>query len=202
MKNTVTLIAFAGIASLATAQSGSFSIVPSALTVDSSGGASTITLAVYGDADFGTAISGGGVGLSAVGGTGIVSGMTAAVAPWGALGFMDNGDGGDGNYNGLIFGQLIFPPFIPAAAESMLGQGAVLLGNFTVTIAADSAGVIDWSTVGGIGDFDMEIFDEASGLFTQLSSVTAGSASVTVVPAPSALALLGLGGIAAGRRRR
>ncbi|PCI10802.1 hypothetical protein COB72_02505 [bacterium] len=204
MKNTVTLIAFAGIASIATAQSGSFSIVPSALTVDSSGGASTITLAVYGDADFGTAISGGGFSLTANGGAGIVSGMTAAVAPWGALGFMDLGDAGDGNYNGMIFGQLIFPPFIPAAADSMLANGAVLLGNFTVTIAADSAGVIDWSTAGGVGDFDMEIFtdDGAAGAFTQLSGVSAGSASVTVVPAPSALALLGLGGIAAGRRRR
>lgn len=202
MKNTIALIALAGIASAASAQVGSFSIVPSAATVDSTGAAVTITLAVYGDADFGTAISGGGFGLSANGGAGLVSSMSAEGTAWGALGHMDLGDGSDGNYNGLIFGQFIFPPALPAHADSLLGSGPVLIGTMTVNIAADTSGVIEWSTVDSVGDFALEIFDGADGSYTQLMTASVGTASVTVTPAPSALALLGLGGIAAGRRRR
>jgi len=203
MKTTLGLIAVAGLASAAAAGGASLSIVASAATVDTTGASATVTLAVYGDA-VGTAIAGGEFALTASGGAGLVSDMTGAAAAWGALGGQDNGHAGDGNYNGLIFGQLIFPPFINPAAESMLGNGPVLLGNITVTIAADTSGVIDWSTAAGAGDFILEVFtdDGAAGIFEQLTAVSHGSASVNVVPAPSAMALLGLGGLVAGRRRR
>ena len=202
MKNAIALIAVAGIATVASAQSGTLSIVASASTIDSTA-TTSFTLAVYGDADFGTAIAGGAFSLSASGGAGVVTDMVGAAAAWGALGEEDLGHAADGNYNGLIFGQLIFPPFINPDAGSMLGNGPVLLGNITVTIAADSAGVIDWTT-GSAGDFFMEIFEDngADGVFTQLSQVTQGTARVNVVPAPSAMAMLGLGGLVAGRRRR
>ena len=203
MKSTLTLVAVAGLASAAAAQSGSLSIVASASTVFTTGAAASVTLAVYGDADFGTAISGGGFALNAAGGAGIVSGMSATGTAWGALGHMDLGDAGDGNYNGLVFGQFIFPPALPAHADSLLGNGPVLLGTFNVSIEADSAGMIDWSTAGGVGDFTLEVFDVQTGSFTALiAEVSHGAASVNVVPAPSAMALLGLGGIVAGRRRR
>ncbi len=203
MKSTLTLVAVAGLASAATAQTGSLSITSSAMTVDSTT-TTSFTLSVYADADFGTAIAGGGFSLSAVGGAGIVTDMVGSTPDWAALGFQDNGHAGDGNYNGLIFGQLIFPPFIPAAPESMLGSGPVLVGTFAVTIAADSAGVIDWSTGGGVGPFVLEVFtdDGGSGVMTQLTDLDFGGVSVNVVPAPSAMALLGLGGLVAGRRRR
>ena len=203
MKSAITLAAVAGLASVAAAQTGSLSIVASAGTVDTTGASATVTLAVYGDADFGTAIAGGAFGLSATGGAGVVTGMTGAAAAWGALGEQDNGHAGDGNYNGLIFGQLIFPPFINPDPGSLLGNGPVLLGTVTVTFAANSSGVVDWTTTSA-GDFVMEIFEDngADGVFTQLTAVAAGSASVNVVPAPSAMALLGLGGLVAGRRRR
>ncbi|PCI10803.1 hypothetical protein COB72_02510 [bacterium] len=202
MKNAVTLLAIAGIATVAGAQTATLSIVLSTSTTFTTGAAVTMTLAVYGDADFGTALGGGGFGLVATGGEGLITGMTVSVADWGALGFEDQGDGGDGNYNGVVFGQLIFPPFIPASDDSLLGNGPVLIATFTVTLAADALGVIDWSTVGGLGDFDLEIFDDATGLFTQITDAQQGSARVSVVPAPSALAMLGLGGLAASRRRR
>ncbi len=206
MRNTAILLAAAGLASAAGAQTGSLSLSVSGGTVDTTGGAATFTLAVWGDAGFGDAIAGGGFSLSAVGGAGIVTDMTTSVPDWAALGFQDNGHGGDGNYNGVIFGQLIFPPFIPAAAESMLGNGPVLVASFSVTVAADSAGVIDWSIGGGVGPFIMEIYtdDGASGSFTQLTEadITFGGASIMIFPAPSSVALLGLGGLVAGRRRR
>ncbi len=203
MKNALALIAVAGIASAATAQNGSLSLVSSAMTVDSTT-TTSFTISVYGDADFGTAIAGGGFSLSAVGGAGIVTDMTASVADWAALGYEDQGHAGDGNYTGFIFGQLIFPPFIPADPASLLIDGPVYIGSFAVTIAADSAGVIDWSTGGGVGPFVMEIFTENGGTgdFTQLTDLDFGGVSVNVVPAPSAMALLGLGGLVAGRRRR
>ncbi|MDF1809164.1 MAG: PEP-CTERM sorting domain-containing protein [Phycisphaerales bacterium] len=202
MKNAIALIAVAGIATVASAGGANLSIVASASTIDSTVSTS-FTLAVYGDAT-GTAMAGGEFALTASGGAGIVTDMVGAAAAWGALGQEDLGHGGDGNYNGLIFGQLIFPPFINPAADSMLGNGPVLLGNITVTIAADSAGVIDWSTAAGAGDFILEVFtdDGAAGVFEQLTAVGHGSARVNVVPAPSAMAMLGLGGLVAGRRRR
>lgn len=202
MKKTITLIAFAGIAAAAQAQSGSLSIVPSVNTLGTTGASGTMTLSIYGDADFGTAISGGGFGISAVGGSSITD-MTASTPLWGELGFQDLGHAGDGNHNGLIFGQLIFPPFITPFPASLLGNGPVLLGWFQITFEANTWQTIDFTTTGGIGDFTLEIFDEATGGFTQLTGdISHGSASVVVTPAPSALALLGLGGLAAGRRRR
>ncbi len=202
MKNTLALIAVAGIATVASAQSGSLSMTSSAASVDTSGAAATFTLSVWGDADFGTHIAGGGFALSATGGAGIVTSMGASVPAWGALGFEDNGSAGDGNYNAVIFGQLIFPPVIAPSADSSLANGAVLLATFSVTAAADSSGVIDWSTADSGGDFVLEIFNDADSSFTRLTSVDFGGVSVNVVPAPSAMALLGLGGLVAGRRRR
>jgi hypothetical protein len=204
MKNTLALIAVAGIATVASAQTGSLSMTSSAATVDTSGAAATFTLSVWGDADFGTAIAGGSFSLSAAGGAGIVTDMVASAADWAALGFEDQGHAGDGNYTGLIFGQLIFPPFIPAADDSLLVNGPVLLGTFAVTVAADSSGSVDWST-GALGtETIMEIFtdDGGAGVFTALTAADFGGVSVRVVPAPSAMAFLGLGGLVAGRRRR
>lgn len=208
MKNALCLISITGLASVASAQSGSLSVVASASTIDTTFGSATITLAVYGDADFGTAVAGGEF---AIDGTKSVDGsvldMTGAAAAWGALGEQDNGYAGGGSYNGLIFGQLIFPPFINPAAESMLGNGAgVLLGNVTVTIAEQTCGVWDWTLAAGDGPFVLEIFTDngAEGEFTQLTSadISFGSASIQVIPAPSSLALLSVGGLAMTRRRR
>ena len=200
MKNVITLAAVAGIASAAAAQSGSLSIVPSVSTIDSQVSTS-FTLSVYGDADFGTAIAGGEFALSATGG-GMVNGMTGAAAAWGAGFQNDRGHTGHGNHAGLVFGQLIFPPVLPPHADSLLAGGPVLLGVMTVSIDADSAGTINWSTAAGQGSFVLEIYNDADGSFTQLTATNAGTASVNVVPAPSAMALLGLGGLVAGRRRR
>ncbi len=205
MKRAVSFIAVAGLASAAAAQTGSLSITSSVVTIDPSGTAS-FTLSVWGDADFGTAIAGGGFSLSATGGDGVVADMVASVPDWATLGFQDNGHAGGGNYNGVIFGQLIFPPFIPPAADSMLGGGAVLLGIFEVALVADpGAFFIEWTLGGGVGPFVMEVFtdDGGAGTMTRLTEadITFGSVSV-FVPAPSSVVLLGLGGLVVGRRRR
>ncbi len=210
MRSAVLFLAIAGLSSAAIAQTGSLSIVGVGPgdTIDTTGGAAAFTISVYGDADFGTAIAGGGYSLLADANlwSGSVTDMSVAVPDWAALGFQDDGHAGDGNYNGVIFGQLIFPPFIPADPASMLANGPVLISTFTVTVAQGTAGVIDWTIGGGVGPFIMEIFtdDGGTGSFTQLTEaeLNLGGISVLIFPTPSSLALLGLGGLVAGRRRR
>ena len=204
MKNAIALAAIAGIASAAAAQSVTLNIVASQSVIADSNITTQITLSVFGSADFGTHIAGGAFSLSAAGGAGVVGGMSATAADWGLFGQNDRGDAGDGNYVGLVFGQLIAPPFFPPNADSSFVGGEILLGTFVVNIIAGSEGIIDW-TVGAdpIGAFVLEIFDEADGSLTQVTAAAYGTDRLEVnVPAPSAMALLGLGGLVAGRRRR
>ncbi len=195
MKNAVALIAVAGIASIAAAQNFSLSIDSSASMVAEGG---SFTLTVYGDADQGTNILGGAFSLTS--GSALVSSMAWTPAAWSAFN-TDNGYAGNGDYNRVVFGQLVLPPVFPPAAGSELG-GAI--GSFQVNLAASGTGVIDFQLVADTGAFTLQTVDAVSGALYDNSQgqLSLGSASVTVTPAPSALALLGLGGLAAGRRRR
>ncbi|MFK7760177.1 MAG: PEP-CTERM sorting domain-containing protein [Phycisphaerales bacterium] len=209
MKNAIALAAVAGIASAAAAQSGSLSIVASQSVVDSTA-TSSITLQIFGDADFGTHLTGAAFMLNAEGGAGVVDSISLdSVGAWGALGQDSFGDAGDGNHAGVIMGQITFLPFIQPDAASALGAGPVLLATMNVSIAALSAGDVTWTLAGGIGTFALEVIDvnanplgNPPGEITALAAPSFGSATVSVVPAPSAMALLGLGGLVAGRRRR
>jgi MYXO-CTERM domain-containing protein len=106
-------------------------------------------------------------------------------------------------------GQIVFLPFIQPDAASALGSGPVYIGSFNVDIVANSAGIVDWTVAGGIGTFALELIDvnanpgqNPPGEVFSLADIDFGSARVEVVPAPSAMAVLGLGGLVAGRRRR
>lgn len=200
MRN-VALAMVCGLASAAAAQSGSFSILPSVSTINIFG-SSSFTLAVFASADFGTNIAGGEFGISATGATNNISGMTGVAEAWGGLGELDRGYDGDGGHNGLVFGQLIFPPFVPPSAESALGNGAVLVATMTVSVEPDFCGFVTFTTINGQGPFALEVFDSADNSFTQLTDVGAGTATVGLLPAPSSLGLLGIAGLVAGRRRR
>ena len=207
MKNTIVLAAVAGIASAAAAQSGSLTLVSSVDTIDSTASTS-FTVSVYGDADFGTHIAGGAFSLANAGGAGIVADMAWANEAWGAGGLNDRGDGGEGNYDGVVFGQIIIPAFgLLPSPDSALGDAPVLIGTFTVNIVAGSEGLIDWSTgADGVSPFVLEIYngdDQSSTSLLNGDFQGHGRSMVNVVvPAPSSMALLGLGGIVAGRRRR
>ena len=195
MKNAVALIAVAGIASVAAAQNFSLTVVPSATSVAEGG---TFTLSVYGDADQGSHLLGGAFSLSSD--SGLVDSMSWANAAWSGFN-TDNGYAGNGNYNEVIFGQLVIPGIFPPAAGSEVGS---LIGSFQVNLAAAGTGIIDIAINAGGGDFTLQTVDSVTGdLFDDTQGqLSLGSTRVTVTPAPSALALLGLGGIAAGRRRR
>ena len=222
MRKVIVLSAMAGLASVAAAQSGSLmvsqsvipamgagqnsgslSIVPSVSTVDWSVD-SNFTIELYGDANFGTHIAGGTVSLGATTNGGFVDGMDGASVEWAAGGETDHGYDGNGGYAGLVFGQIIIPDFgLLPDANSALGNGPVLLASFQVSITS-GVGPVVWSSAGYLDNFALEIYDENSGNFDRLfaSDMGFGSATVNVVPAPSSMALLGLGGLVAGRRRR
>ena len=208
MNKMIMMAAVAGMASGAWAQSASLSIIAS--TVDYSLPNPTTTLSVYADADFGTHITGAAYTLSAVGGLGFVESIEiSSHASWGSLGFDDLGDGGAGNHNGMIMGQITFLPFIAPDAASALGNGPVLLGSFAVTFAANQGGVVDWTVGGGIGTYALEVIDvngnpggNPPGEYFQIAAPDFGSTQVVIFPAPSSAALLGIAGVVAGRRRR
>jgi len=202
MRNAVVLMTMAGIASAAGAQTASLSIVASHATWDSTV-TSTITLSVYASADFGTHIVGGGFSLSAVGGESVI-GMDAAAASWGALGENDRGYAGDGNYTGLVFGQLVFPPLFPPNAASDFTGGEVFVASVVVELSQVQFGGVEW-TLGADplgGGVVLQVFDAADNSTTDVTVANFGSAAIFVVPSPSVLAVLGLGGLVAGRRRR
>jgi len=210
MQNCVVLAAVAGTASCALGQSASLSIVASQTVVDSSL-TTSITLAVYGDADFATHITGAWFGLSADGGAGVVEDMSlSSVASWGEVFEQDFGHAGDGNYNGVAMGQVVFLPFIAPSPESALGLGPVLLANFEVTIAAGSFGQIDWALVDVLdqSDWTIELLDVTTnpggipGTDYPIRNPELGSVRVQVIPAPSGLAILGFSGLFVGRRQR
>ena len=194
MKNAVALIALAGIASVASAQNFALTVVPSAASVGEGG---SFTLSIYGDADVGTHYLGGAFDLTSD--SALVDSMSWSNAAWSAFN-TDGGYAGNGNYNQVIFGQLVIPGIFPPAAGSEIGD---LIGSFQVNLAAMGTGDIVFQ-LGAASPFTLQTVDSVSGALADdsMGQLSLGSATVSVTPAPSALALLGLGGIAAGRRRR
>tara|TARA_R110002073_G_scaffold1715_1_gene12201 strand:+ start:79786 stop:80376 length:591 start_codon:yes stop_codon:yes gene_type:complete len=196
MKNTIAIVAIAGFAAAATAGS-TFSLSISGPTVVAAG--DTFTVEVSGDSSFGTHMLGGGFSLTS--NSALVDNMSWTPASWSAFN-EDAGYAGNGNHAGVVFGQLLLPipGFDMPAAGSELGG---VIGSFDITVGADG-GVIDFQLVGA-APFTLEAVDADNGLATADSSaggLSLGGLSVTVTPAPSAMALLGLGGLVAGRRRR
>ena len=196
MKNTIAIAAIAGFAAAATA-GDSFTLSISAPTMVAEG--ATFQVDVFGDATVGTHMLGGSFSMSS--GSGLISGMSWTPATWSAFN-TDNGYAGNGDYNSVIFGQIVIPGipgFDTPAAGSALGS---LIGSFEVTLGAGT-GDINFAINAG-NPFSLETITQGVAGSNQSGSANTnlGSATVTVTPAPSAMALLGLGGLVAGRRRR
>ena len=206
MKKTVIMAAVAGLASGAAAQTASLSIVASQPTVDTTL-TTSFTLSVYAESSIGTHVTGAAFNVNGFGSS-VVNSMTASSAAWGGLGFEDLGHDGNGS-SGMIMGQITFLPFIPPNAASALGNGPVYIGSFVVELAVETYVDYEWTLGGGIGTFALEVIDvnanpggNPPGEITQITDVEFGSVAIRTVPAPSSLALLGFGGLVAGRRRR
>jgi len=200
---TIAIAAVAGLAAAASAQETfSLSIVGAPATVDTTSGAQTISFDIVADSSFGTHVLGGSFAVES--NNGLVTNMTWDNNDWDAFP-TDGGFAGNGNYNQVIFGQLVIPglpPFdVPGAGSERGGS----VGSFQVELAASGTGVIDFQLTEQ-QPFSLQVIDMNTGASPTNADAGAtlslGSVRVNVVPAPSAMALLGLGGIAAGRRRR
>src|SRR5690606_1249115 len=122
----------------------------------------------------------------------------ASESGWGALEVIEPGGSGPGttpgiasggDVTGIIVGQVHFPPHIIADPSN---PQPVWRGEFTVTDFAERT--IDFST----DTMEFRVYSE----WSHPRRPTEGEGRIGVVPAPAGLALLGLGGLAAVRRRR
>jgi hypothetical protein len=195
MKKHMIFAAIAGSASLAAAQNFSLSLVPST-TAPLPGGSFTLT--VFGDADVGTHFLGGAFSLESDGQC--IQSMTWSPASWSQFN-TDGGFAGDGDYNEVVFGQLVLPPVFLPGAGSELGSA---IGTYTIVLDPGIGDFqIDFQLVGS-SPFTLETVDAVTGQTFQSSdgTLTLGSARVALIPSPGALSVLGLGGLVATRRRR
>jgi len=196
MKNAVTIIALAGFVAGASAENFSLSLIAAGASFSST----TITIDVIGDASIGTHLMGGGFGLS-TNSSSLVSNITWTAGSWSQFN-SDDGYDGNGNFGQIIFGQLVIPnvpPFDVPAAGSELGS---LIGSFQIELTEplNLANGIDFSFV-TFSPFTLEVIDINTGESFQDTSGTLILNGLSV-PTPSSIALLGLGGLAATRRRR
>lgn len=196
MRSTVLCLAFAGLATGAMAQDFSLSIVGPTLVAEGA----VFTLDIIGNSSFGTHLAGGAFSL--VTNSDIIDNITWTPAGWSAFN-EDNGYAGNGNYNQVVFGQLLlpFPGLDTPGVGSELG-GAI--GSFQITLAENSGDcAIDFALVAG-SPFTLEAINIAT--FESMQDIdgtlTLNGLFIPGIPAPSSIALLGLGGLAVGRRRR
>ena len=196
MKNIVTVIAFSGLVATASAQDFSLSMVRGGDVFSTT----TITIDVVGDASVGTHMLGGRFGLS-TNSNSLVSDITWTAASWSNFN-SDSGYDGEGNFDEIAFGQLVLPgvpPFDVPEVGSDLGQR---IGSFQVQLSEPL------TLMNGI-DFSFVIYSPLSLLVIDIDTGTSIDNTIGAltlnglsVPAPSSLALLGLGGLIVGRRRR
>ncbi|MFG0244738.1 MAG: hypothetical protein ACF8MF_01635 [Phycisphaerales bacterium JB052] len=191
--------ACAGMASVAAAQDFSLLLVPTQATIECVEG-STFTLSVFGDASVGTHMLGGSFALDS--NSASIASMTWTPASWSSFN-TDNGYAGNGNYNQIIFGQLVIPgvpPFDVPAAGSELGG---VIGSFQVTLGIPQPELLQFQLVEQ-SPFSLEVIDINTGETHRSSdgNLMLGSTSILICPAPSTCALLGFTGLFGARRRR
>lgn len=195
MKNAVFVLAIAGLALTSSAQEFSLSISGAPASFGSTG---TFTFDIIGDASVGTHMLGGSFALET--NNPQISNIVWTPASWSAFN-TDGGFAGNGNYNPVIFGQLVIPgvpPFDVPAPGSELGS---VIGSFQITLSF-FIGIIELNLVAQ-SPFTLEVFDVSTGETFQSSpdNLTLNGATV-FTPSPSTLGLFGMGGLVAARRRR
>jgi MYXO-CTERM domain-containing protein len=192
---SIALLAVAGLATVATAQTN----LNVALTFDKTsiaiGETATATVTASWNGVAGSYMSSVNANWLASGEFASVSNIAAVAWNNPALGFNGQGTASGASVLGVQASQFsLIPPFT--------ATNPILVTTFTVTGTAE--GVLSYASttvtgapspysVTGPGFADPVVF---------FTNDAFSSGSLTVTPAPSAMALLGLGGLVAGRRRR
>ena len=195
---SIALLAVAGLATVASAQNISTNLVVS-LTFDKTsiaiGETATATMSASWTGVTGSYLSSVNVDLNASGAFVAVSNVAAVAWNNVALGFNGQGTASGANIIGLQASQFsLIPPFNTA--------NPILITTFTVTGTAE--GILSYTSSNAAGaPFPYSVTGPVfSDPVVEFSNSALSSGSLVVTPAPSAMALLGLGGLVAGRRRR
>lgn len=195
MKNAIAIAAIAGLATAAVAD----------LTVNIDFGATSIAVGETTTATMTASFTGTGTPYMSVANFSVVGNddnlATASgvvLGDWNmiALGAATGSASGAGVSDIKISQQALF------GAVDTTSTG-LLIASWTVT--ADAAGLLTYSGVDGAPfSFGINDADNSFGTPTQygVDVISSSRLTITDVPAPSAMALLGLGGLVAGRRRR
>ena len=206
MKNTIAIAVVAGLAAAASAQDFSISMVAPASVATNS----TYTVEVWGSVTGGSwvdgtsAMAGFGIDAIATGGASLVTANGGSVLSDWASGFGTDGTVNGADLEGTSGGQLanLFGILNPGIDMS----NPILLFTFDVTVGA-AGGDVTYTPAnpninGGLSYYP-DSQDGASVIAPNDSgtTLTLVGATTHVVPAPASLALLGLGGLVARRRR-
>ncbi|MEM7754587.1 MAG: hypothetical protein AAF297_03010 [Planctomycetota bacterium] len=179
----------AGVASAQTAAAYTVSASPSPVTPNG-----IISVQVMGGATAGqignnSGINGVNLSVEIAGGDYVDGSFAGNGEVFGGVNFAADGEGFDTSFSSNSFAGVNF------------SDGLVL---FSFDVMAGASGTVDITTSEGT----ISLFAAATGLpgafqtSVGYDSIDFGSASVAIVPAPGAAALLGLGGLAVARRRR
>ena len=196
-RTTISVACLAGMASVCAAQNFSLTLVPSVQTLDTSGGAVTMTISVIGDADVGEYIAGGMFAIQTDNDS--IIDMQWSPADWSFFNH-DGGFAGNGNYNPTIFAQFFTGGPFPPPPDSLLGSP---IGSFLITIAAQSTGQASMNILPG-EPFTIQTGDWVSGALYNSNdgNLTLNGTTLTFVPAPGAVSLLAFASVFVARRRR
>lgn len=192
---SIALMAVAGLATVASAQSLSVSLSFDATSIEIGQTATATLSASFTGQPAGAYLSSVNVDLIASGAFADASNVAAVAWNNVGLGFDGQGSASGADVLGVEASQFSLIPPITAGSP-------ILITTFTVTGTAE--GVLSYSVEAANGAPFM--FSVTGGGFSDpvvaYNAESFSSGNLTVTPAPSAMALLGLGGLVAGRRRR
>ena len=195
---SIALLAVAGLATVASAQNVSTNLNV-ALSFDKAsiaiGETATATISASWNGVAGSYFSSFNVNINASGE--YVSLSNVAPIAWNnpALGFNGQGTVSGASILNMQASQFsLIPPFV--------STNPIMVTSFTVTGTAE--GILSYSTTNADGaPFPFSVTGPVfSDPVVEFGNDAFSSGSLTVTPAPSAMALLGLGGLVVGRRRR
>ncbi len=193
---SIALMAVAGLATVASAQSLDITLSWDATSVDFGGTATGTVMASFSGFDDGSYLSSVNFDLIASEALGTVGNVGAVAWNNAGLGFDGQGTASGADIIGIEASQFsLIPPFST--------DNPVMVMSFEFT-AGDAEGVLSYSSSTAAGaPFSFSVtgpnFSDQPVGFDDSSF---SGDSLRIVPAPSAMALLGLGGLVAGRRRR